>query len=134
MKKRNAVLLSITLLAIGMVASWKLNGSVDQSEAMFDVTVPQLSVQAQAGEQAYNNTCIACHGLNAAGTKAGPPLVHKIYEPSHHGDQAFYRAAANGVQAHHWQFGDMPKQNVSESDMHNIVAYLRELQRANGIF
>ncbi|MGR3582900.1 MAG: c-type cytochrome, partial [Pseudooceanicola nanhaiensis] len=43
-------------------------------------------------------------------------------------------AVQNGVRAHHWKFGDMPPQTgLTPSDVANIVAYVRELQRANGI-
>ncbi len=57
-----------------------------------------------------------------------------IYEPSHHGDMAFVMAAQRGVQAHHWRFGDMPPQEgLTEGDLKAIVAYVREMQRANGI-
>ncbi|WP_342743574.1 cytochrome c [Planktotalea arctica] len=53
--------------------------------------------------------CAACHGVNAVGQNGvAPPLVHKIYKPSHHGDESFQRAAAQGVRAHHWRLGDMP--------------------------
>ena len=75
-----------------------------------------------------------CHGPNAAGTKLGPPLIHDIYEPGHHSDQAFYLAAATGVRAHHWPYGDMPAQpQVSEAEVGLIIRYIRELQEANGI-
>ena len=64
-----------------------------------------------------------------------PPLVHKIYEPSHHGDESFQIAVAMGVRSHHWKFGNMPAiENLTRSDVSAIVAYVRELQRANGIF
>ena len=57
-----------------------------------------------------------------------------IYEPSHHGDEAFQRAAAVGVRGHHWPFGDMPPvEGVTRGDVTMIIAYIRELQRANGI-
>ncbi len=63
-----------------------------------------------------------------------PPLVHKFYEPNHHGDMAFVLAAKNGVRAHHWKFGDMPPvKGVTQGDVLNIVAYVRALQRENGI-
>ena len=39
---------------------------------------------------------------------AGPPLVHKIYQPGHRSDMAFVLAAQNGVRAHHWPFGNRP--------------------------
>lgn len=86
------------------------------------------------GESAFNAVCAACHGANAAGSEAGPPLVHRIYEPSHHGDYAFEMAVNNGVRAHHWKFGNMPPQpGLTKADVNTIIAYVRELQRANGI-
>jgi len=82
----------------------------------------------------FERRCSACHGIEAAGTDKGPPLVHRIYEPGHHGDQAFYRAVREGVRSHHWPFGDMaPVPGVSEDEIARIVAYVRKLQRANGI-
>ena len=99
------------------------------------VTVPELSETAQAGQTAFNANCALCHGANAAGTGLGPPLVHKIYEPNHHQDFAFHNAVQQGVQSHHWQFGNMPAiPTVAEDDVERIICYIRELQRANGIF
>jgi mono/diheme cytochrome c family protein len=93
-----------------------------------------VPTEFQAGETTFNANCAACHGIQAAGTDHGPPLVHKVYEPNHHGDQAFQRAAANGVQAHHWQFGNMPKiESVTPGDVDQIVKYVRWLQRQAGI-
>jgi hypothetical protein len=60
--------------------------------------------------------------------------VHKVYEPNHHGDQAFQYAAANGVRSHHWQFGNMPKIDAVKPDgVDQIVKYVRWLQRQAGI-
>lgn len=88
----------------------------------------------QKGEALFAANCARCHGEKAVGTGNGPPLVHKIYEPNHHGDVAFQRAAANGVRAHHWQFGDMPKiEGVSPADVEQIIGYVRWLQRQAGI-
>ncbi|MEB8388378.1 cytochrome c [Rhodobacteraceae bacterium KMM 6894] len=105
-------------------------------DAMVAVEVPaSLSEQEQIGKRAYDAVCAFCHGENAQG-KAGtaPPLVHKIYEPGHHGDMAFVLAAQNGVRAHHWKFGDMPAvKGVTQADLLNITAYVRALQRENGI-
>jgi len=44
-------------------------------------------------------------------------------------------AARNGVRAHHWPFGNMPpvEQRLTDGELGAIVAYVRELQRANGI-
>jgi len=99
------------------------------------VTVPTLSTVAAQGKIAFDANCAQCHGSNAAGTANGPPLVHDIYNPGHHGDEAFFRAAKRGVPQHHWPFGNMPPQlDVSDKQLAAIVRYIRELQEANGIF
>lgn len=83
---------------------------------------------------AFNENCARCHGANAAGSELGPPLIHKIYEPSHHADISFLIAVQRGTRQHHWQFGDMPPQpETGEQSVRSIIAYVRELQRANGI-
>jgi mono/diheme cytochrome c family protein len=105
------------------------------SEALVAVTVPFLAGEAAQGASLFEAHCAACHGKNGAGRDgAGPPLIHRIYEPSHHGDAAFYLAAQNGVRAHHWRFGNMPPvKDVSEADVAKIITYIRAVQRANGI-
>lgn len=106
------------------------------SAALAQVQVPDvLSQNAQIGERAYEVSCAACHGANAAGQDGvAPPLIHRIYEPSHHGDESVQRAAAMGVRAHHWEFGDMPPvEGSTQGNVTFIIAYIRELQRANGI-
>ncbi len=86
------------------------------------------------GERLFNANCASCHGLEAAGTDNGPPLIHLYYAPGHHDDDSFRRAARNGVQQHHWFFGDMPPvPNVSDDEVEQIIRYVRETQRANGI-
>jgi cytochrome c5 len=107
-----------------------------ESSILSNVMVPDtLSANAQIGRTVFNAKCAACHAPDAAGQNGvAPPLVHKIYEPSHHGDEAFQRAAANGVRSHHWRFGDMPPvEGLTRGDVKMIVTYIRELQRANGI-
>lgn len=105
------------------------------SNALAEVRVPSLSAVATQGKGIFDANCAACHGQNGAGVDgAGPPLVHIIYEPSHHADIAFYMAVKQGVRAHHWRFGNMPPvTDVSEVETTKIIAYIRELQRANGI-
>ena len=93
-----------------------------------------LMPNAAAGKHLFAKHCAACHGTNLKGSDKGPPLLHKIYEPSHHADAAFQLAAANGVRAHHWQFGDMPAvDEITDLELDTIIVYVRELQRANGI-
>jgi mono/diheme cytochrome c family protein len=98
------------------------------------VKMPALSAQAVAGQKAYDATCAACHGVYGLGTKQGPPLLDPIYNPGHHADESFLRAVRQGVQQHHWQFGNMPPMpHVSDAQLFQIVRYVRELQEANGI-
>ena len=107
-----------------------------KAAALVQVSEPEvLSDIAVMGKRGFEAKCIACHGVNAAGVDgAGPPLVHKIYEPSHHGDASFWLATQNGVRAHHWKFGNMPPvDGLSKADVDAIVAYIRALQQANGI-
>ena len=112
------------------------NFSNGVGSALVNVVVPQtLSADALIGKVSFEAKCSVCHGVNAAGQEGvAPPLVHKIYEPSHHGDAAFLMAAKNGVRAHHWRFGNMPHvEGLTDGEVRMIVAYVRELQRANGI-
>lgn len=137
--------LTIYCLAIGVVAVFLAGCSEDAAPGyqaaaapeatMAAVVVPALSDMAQSGEKAFNLTCARCHGPDAAGTAMGPPLVHQIYEPGHHGDFSIRNAVRNGVAAHHWHFGNMPPiPGVADDDLEDIICYIRELQRANGIF
>lgn len=91
--------------------------------------------QEQIGQTAFAANCAACHGENGSGrTELGPPLVHKIYEPSHHADISFERAVEYGVQSHHWTFGNMAAvEGLTKADISGIIAYVRAVQRANGI-
>lgn len=86
------------------------------------------------GAEVYAASCLACHGPNAAGNAAGPPLVDPIYRPGHHADGAFLVAVRAGVRQHHWDFGPMPAlPGVTDQDVADVTAYVRELQRAAGI-
>tara|TARA_E500000331_G_C17128744_1_gene657201 strand:+ start:64 stop:513 length:450 start_codon:yes stop_codon:yes gene_type:complete len=111
--------------------------SIIDNSAIVSIELPdELSKVAQIGKIAFQSNCLACHGENAVGQKGvAPPLIHKIYEPSHHGDESFQRAISVGVRAHHWKFGNMPAiEGLTRGDVKAIIAYVRELQAANGIF
>lgn len=95
---------------------------------------PGLMPNAARGKALYAQNCASCHGTDLQGTDQGPPFLHRIYEPSHHGDAAFQLAVRNGVRAHHWKFGDMkPVPGLSADDVAHIVAYVRSQQRLVGI-
>jgi len=91
-------------------------------------------VDLARGEQLFDNNCAVCHGAQGTGTTVGPPLVHVVYEPGHHSDEAFRRAVAEGSPQHHWDYGDMPAvPGLSDAEVEDIIAYVRELQREAGI-
>jgi len=105
-----------------------------KQHVVVDVRVPELSAAAVNGKVAFDANCAQCHGKNAAGTGKGPPLVHILYTPGHHGDRAFFVAVKRGARRHHWPYGDMkPLPNVTDAELTGIVKYVRELQVANGI-
>ena len=130
----------ILIAAFGLYTQYaSTNSSVaeaQQSNALVQIEIPfELSSLATIGKRGFDKNCAACHGENAVGQDGvAPPLVHKIYEPSHHGDESFQRAVAMGVRAHHWKFGNMPAiEGLTRADVKAITAYVRELQRHNGI-
>lgn len=98
-----------------------------------EFVLPELSPEASEGARYFTAVCAACHGESGTGTEKGPPLIHDIYNPGHHSDEAFFRAARFGVQQHHWPFGAMPPQQLTRAEVARIVTYIRELQVANGI-
>lgn len=124
-------------LVVGAIAVWAFPQKDQKGDGtpLADVTMPVLSATAEKGSILFGQSCASCHGTEAAGRDGvAPPLIHKIYEPSHHGDESFQIAVARGVRAHHWPFGDMPPvDGLSREDVATIVTFVREVQRANGI-
>lgn len=99
------------------------------------LVVPDMTASLQQGAQLFTKYCSACHGAVGDGSDNGPPLVHKIYEPGHHPDEAIYAAAKLGARAHHWQFGDMPPVvGITDPEIAEIVTFIRAMQKANGIY
>ena len=132
MKRGDAVIYGLVAAAAAAIVWWSFSGN--SGGTAVDVKMPELSNLAKAGQGAFADNCSVCHGQNASGSDKGPPLIHIVYEPSHHGDASFYAAAQRGVRAHHWRFGDMaPVEGLTRADVKMIVAYVRELQRENGI-
>lgn len=130
-----ALLTGAIALGLGIWLITSLNTPAPTSEPMVEVTVPELNAVEATGQALFDNNCATCHGKNAVGQDGvAPPLVHMIYEPGHHADISFQRAAKLGVRAHHWPFGNMPPvESVDEASVSKIISYVRALQRANGI-
>ena len=125
------ILAAVSLMGAG-IAWWQSNAN-SASQAVH-VNMPELSVVERQGHEMFAANCATCHGVNAGGTGQGPPLIHIYYEPNHHPDAAFYSAIAVGVRQHHWSFGNMPPvEGLSEEQSGKIIAFIRAVQRANGI-
>ncbi|RLE18676.1 MAG: cytochrome c [Actinobacteria bacterium] len=89
-------------------------------------TTPEAS---PASGELYTENCSSCHGSDLRGTTDGPPLLSIVYEPSHHGDDSFRSAIANGTTQHHWGFGDMPGvEGVKPGEADAIIAFVRSEQ------
>ena len=126
MTKWIAAMVFLNLLLVAACSESK-QGSPQESGGAKIALVPDA---LKRGEALFNTNCTPCHGEKAAGTGRGPTFLSKIYEPNHHSDASFQMAVQNGVRAHHWQFGDMPKiPGVSQEDVSEIVAYVRWLQQ-----
>ncbi len=123
-----ALSLSMALAACGK------SGSEGNGSGELFLPPAGFVADASKGKALFDKFCSRCHGAGAKGTDQGPPLVHRIYEPNHHGDMAFYMAAKNGVRHHHWNFGDMPRvEGITASEVGHIIAYIRRQQRLAGI-
>ncbi len=128
------IIIAVVLLGGGAAVVSKISGP-PAGTVTVDVKVPQLSPEAARGKMTFDINCAACHGDNGSGSDTGPPLIHNIYNPGHHDDASFLRAAKAGVPAHHWPFGNMPPQpQIKVSQVADIIKYVREVQMANGIF
>ena len=107
---------------------------VDEVQVLLRQLATTSPPEVAEGKMLFEQNCSVCHGPAGDGTTQGPPLVHIIYEPNHHADVAFILAVRNGVQAHHWRFGDMPPlPGVTDQTVREIVGYIRWLQRQVGI-
>lgn len=120
-----------------LLVAWLLVSFIAVARAQgWQIPKPSLGLMPNpaVGKTLYEKNCASCHGITLNGSEKGPPLLHRIYEPSHHADFAFQLAAKNGVRAHHWQFGNMaPVPQVTPDDVAHITAYVRAEQRKIGI-
>lgn len=126
--------IAVVLLSIGGEGEAPEAAPVDPHTGLSEFDIPvQDPDMVTAGQEVYEVSCSACHGLDLRGTPTGPSLLSIIYNPIHHPDDAFLSAALNGVTAHHWAFGDMtPVAGVSEEQLEQVIAYVRDDQRVQG--
>jgi len=132
--KRQMLAARLALLGASL---WSTSGDNAAAEQLSPdrVKLPAMTPVLNLGKLSYDAKCAQCHGLNIAGTDKGPTFLHRVYHPNHHADGAFFLAPKRGVRAHHWRFGNMPPvKDISDNQIKAIIAYVRAVQQANGIF
>jgi len=130
-------LTSAAFLALLGASLWFAGGGNAAAEQLSPdrVKLPAMTPALNLGKLSYDAKCAQCHGVNTAGTDKGPTFLHRVYHPNHHADGAFFLAPKRGVRAHHWRFGNMPPvKDISDNQIKSIIAYVRAVQQANGIF
>jgi len=127
---KNVLSLVVLVSIVGLTPLF-FSHSALANQAIVEDVKPLPIMQQVKGRNIFVANCAKCHGDLADGRDGlGPPLVHQIYRRGHHSDSSFYRAAEIGSKAHHWPFGDMPKQpQVSKDDMTEVINFLRQLQK-----
>ena len=81
------------------------------------------------GATLYQANCASCHGADLRGSEKGPSHLSIVYEPNHHGDDAFRSAIVNGAPQHHWNFGDMAAiPGLDDHEIDAIIDFVRAEQ------
>lgn len=109
------------VVAVVLVAT----GGSDEEPA-----VPGSPEELAFGEEVYGQSCATCHGPEAGGGLAGPPLTHEAYEGIT--DAQIRTAIAQGKPPTLWpQFeaGMAPVPGLSASQVDAVIAYIRDVQR-----
>ena len=75
------------------------------------------SGDATAGAQVYSDTCATCHGPN--GTEGLPTYPSLVVEIPDQTDAQLENVIQNG-------YGDMPAQGLTDMELADVIAYLRE--------
>ena len=98
-----------------------------------ETSAPAAPVESSEGAALYQANCASCHGDDLSGTDAGPSHLSIVYEPNHHGDDAFRSAILNGARQHHWNFGDMaPIPGLDDAQIDAIIGFVRSEQERQG--
>jgi len=122
------------LSIIGFAAAMVLASGPSRAQ---EVTLPEFSPEARKGGLIFMGKCARCHGFYLQGTKKGPTFLDSSFLANHHSDQAFRDSIRVGVVQHHWPGPDggmKPVPGVTDDQASAIIRFVRELQKANGIF
>jgi len=92
------------------------------------------AVSAEVDGLAFARECGGCHGRAAQGTARGPALATTSYGRSRFDDDSIRSAVREGRVPRSPDSAGMPASpEIPESDLAQILDFLREVQRARGI-
>ena len=84
-----ALVIEVVIALVIGGAFFMMSKGGKQKDVGIPVKMPELSAVAQAGQSLFQANCARCHGVNVGGTRKGPPLIHKYYEPKLLHDRPF---------------------------------------------
>lgn len=117
-----------------LIAASALTGACSSSSTSASNPSDADGGRVELGAKVYDASCASCHGSDLGGTDHGPSQLSIVYEPNHHGDDAFRSAIANGAPQHHWTFGPMPPvPGLSAAEVDAVIAYVRAQQQEQGL-
>jgi len=113
----------VEILASGLISTWGNTGALSGQNPLPYKAV--LHPEAAAGQQAYANYCVRCHGAGGEGMK--DPPVGSIVDPvylSLISDQELRNIVIAGAQGMPDWRSDSPGHPMSDEDVTSIVAWL----------
>jgi mono/diheme cytochrome c family protein len=123
--RRHATIAAAVTVVLAIIATSCGSAASDSS--------PAAPAGSSDGAALYQSNCASCHGADLRGTDTGPSHLSIVYEPNHHGDDAFRSAILNGAQQHHWNFGDMAAiPDLDDDHIDAIIGYVRSEQERQG--
>lgn len=130
-RRSGSVIVTVATVAMTVVGVLGLTSCGGKDEQDVPLTQEQLVAR---GRQVYAGTCATCHGDALKGSSMAPSLLQAPFAPDQTPDSAFANAIQNGVPQKRFAKGPMPAQpSVAPKDIPAVVAYVRSVQRDNGI-
>jgi mono/diheme cytochrome c family protein len=96
-----------------------------------DPPAPGSPEELALGAEVFDQSCATCHGPEAGGGLAGPPLTHEIYGDLTDAD--IRTVIDQGKQPTNWprfEAGMTPIPGLSVSEVDAVIAYVRDVQRS----
>lgn len=117
-----------------VIAAISLSVAVSACAGDDTAAIPVEPIPSGAnGAEVYQARCASCHGEDLRGTDKGPSQLSIVYEPNHHGDDAYRAAIRNGAVQHHWGFGNMPAvEDITDDQIELVIGYIRSQQETLG--